>query len=249
VKNENRKAMPKFILIIAVSLVIGLLCGVGIVLIEGDWTTTLGEALMLGLAHASPWILLCLAAGSAVAQFLLYRSAKQKFDHWNEEDEQTLEKIDSTLNLALIINSACLILSYCLVGIPFSRMRDLSLVEFGLSLLGLILAMVVMVVGQQKIVDLTKKLYPEKQGSVYDMKFQKVWYESCDEAERTMIANAAFSAYKATGTVCLILWVVALLGDMLFHYGFLPSLFVCIIWLVNTLSYCISCLKQGKSRK
>lgn len=246
-KSENRKAMPKFILVLAVSLVVGLLCGICIAVMEGDWTAALGDTLMRALSGASPWILLGLSILSAAVQFLLYRRAKQKFDNWDGEEEQVLEEIDGTLNLALIVNSTCLILSYCLVGIPFSRMRDLSFATFGLSLLGLVLAMIIMVIGQQKLIDFTKKLYPEKQGSVYDPKFQKVWYESCDEAERAMIANAAYAAYKATCTACLILWIVAILGDLLFHYGFLPSLFVCIIWLVNTLSYCITCLKQGKS--
>ena len=246
-KSENRKAMPKFIIIILASLIVGLLCGIGISFAEGNWTETFAETLMQTLANATPWILLGLAILSAAVQYSLYCRAKQKFDNWDGEEEQILEEIDGTLNLALIVNSTCLILSYCLVGIPFSRMRDLSFATFGLSLLGLVLAMIIMVIGQQKLIDFTKKLYPEKQGSVYDPKFQKVWYESCDEAERAMIANAAYAAYKATGTACLILWVVALLGDLLFHYGFLPSLFVCIIWLVNTLSYCISCLKQGKS--
>jgi len=247
-KSENRKALPRFVLIIALSLIVGLLCGIGIAMAEGSWSEAFGEVLIQALASGAPWALIALSFGSATAQFLLYRRANAMFMQWNEEDEGTLQKIDGTINLALVINSTCLILSYCIIGIPFSRMHDLSLWQFMLSLLGLVLAMVVMVIGQQKLVDFTKRLYPEKRGSIYDPKFQKVWYESCDEAERAMIANAAYTAYKATGTACLILWVISILGDLLFHYGFLPGLFVSILWLVNTLSYCISCMKQSKPR-
>lgn len=37
---------------------------------------------------------------------------------------------------------------------------------------------------QQKAVDITKIMYPEKTASVYDLKFQKKWVDSCDEAEK-----------------------------------------------------------------
>ena len=34
------------------------------------------------------------------------------------------------------------------------------------------------------VVDLEKKLNPEKKGSVFEMQFQKTWLESCDEAQK-----------------------------------------------------------------
>lgn len=37
---------------------------------------------------------------------------------------------------------------------------------------------------QQKAVDITKIMYPEKTASGYDLKFQKKWVDSCDEAEK-----------------------------------------------------------------
>lgn len=38
---------------------------------------------------------------------------------------------------------------------------------------------------QQKAVDINKIMYPEKTASVYDLKFQKKWVDSCDEAEKS----------------------------------------------------------------
>ena len=33
---------------------------------------------------------------------------------------------------------------------------------------------------------------PEKTASVYDMKFQKKWLETCDEAEKIIVGKCAF---------------------------------------------------------
>ena len=105
---------------------------------------------------------------------------------------------------------------------------------------------VVCVVLQQKLVDLCKRLNPEKQGSIYDTKFQKKWFESCDEAERLIIGQCAMKAYQAMARVCLGLWLVFVLGGMFFDWGFLPSLAVCIIWGTGQTVYAWHAAKLGK---
>lgn len=62
---------------------------------------------------------------------------------------------------------------------------------------------------QQKCVDSAKKTNPEKTVSVYDIKFQKKWMDSCDEAEKIMIGKCAFRASTVTNTVCLILSLIS----------------------------------------
>ena len=88
---------------------------------------------------------------------------------------------------------------------------------------------------------------PEKTASVYDMKFQKKWMESCDEAEKNMIGKCAFKAYAATNTVCSILSIVLAICALVFGIGFLPSLVVCLIWIVNQSVYCKEALKYSKA--
>jgi len=39
---------------------------------------------------------------------------------------------------------------------------------------------------------------PEKTASVYDMKFQKKWLETCDEAEKIIVGKCAFKAFNIT---------------------------------------------------
>ena len=115
------------------------------------------------------------------------------------------------------------------------------------GIIGFLTIMIEAVIFQQKCVDTTKKMNPEKTASVYDTKFQKKWMESCDEAEKFMIGKCAFKAYAATNTVCSILSIVLAICALVFGIGFLPSLVVCLIWIVNQSVYCKEALKYSKA--
>lgn len=246
-KSENRKAMPKFLLTMVGSLLLGAVIGVCIVFADGDWTEAIVDGLKNGLIAAAPWLIWGSAFVSALGVFLCHRKAKHALPCLQEDDEELLEKIDSVLNWGLLINSICLILAYFLISIPFCFMADLVPAVLLISMVGFVACLVVMIIGQQKLVDLTKKLYPEKRGSVYDMKFQKKWFETCDEAERAAIGQAAYASYKATNMTCLLLWMVLVIGSMLFDIGLMPIAVVTIIWLVSTVSYCLHTMKAGKN--
>lgn len=102
------------------------------------------------------------------------------------------------------------------------------------------------VIIQQKVVDITKIMYPEKTASVYDLKFQKKWVDSCDEAEKIMIGRCAFEAFKVTNSVCGALSIILAISALMFDIGFLPSFVVCLIWLVNQCVYCRAAAKCSK---
>ena len=107
--------------------------------------------------------------------------------------------------------------------------------------------MVEAVILQQKCVDTAKQTNPEKKASVYDMRFQKKWMEDCDEAEKIMIGKCAFKAYSATNVVCTVLAIVLAVCALLFDIGFLPSLMVCLVWIVNLSAYCKEAMRYSKA--
>ena len=100
---------------------------------------------------------------------------------------------------------------------------------------------------QQKCVDTAKQTNPEKKASVYDMQFQKKWLEDCDEAEKLMIGKCAFKAYAATNAVCTVLAIVLAVCALVFDIGFLPSLTVCLVWIVNLSVYCKEAMRYSKA--
>ena len=62
-----------------------------------------------------------------------------------------------------------------------------------------------------------------------------------------MIGKCAYKAFSATNNVCLILSAVLALGALVFDIGFLPSLVVCLIWLVNQAVYCRESIRLSKA--
>ena len=61
------------------------------------------------------------------------------------------------------------------------------------------------------------------------------------------MANAPIKAYTATGTVCTVLAIVLAVCALVFGIGFLPSLVVCLIWLVNLSVYCREAMRCSKA--
>lgn len=248
-KTDNRKAMPKFLLFMLGALILGGLLGAAILFAAGDWTTALAAALRTGLITAAPWLLLADALVCTAAVWALHRKAKVLFASITDpEDEEAFEKVEEKLNIALIVNNVCSILSYFLIAAAFCGFRTINPPLFLLCLVAFLGCMASMVVGQQKLVDFTKKLNPEKRGSVYDIKFAEKWYDSCDEAERAQICQAAFTSYKATNLACVLLWLVLVLGSMLFDIGILPIAVVTLIWMVSTISYCRKAMQLSKRK-
>ena len=161
-------------------------------------------------------------------------SAKKQLDAWDGEDESVSGEVEAKLSVCIWITGLCTVLAFFLLAAMFAgfvqnagtpRMMPRPLFFGGLAafLIDLFAPMML----QQKLVDLAKQLNPEKEGSVYDTRFQKKWFESCDEAERAAIGQCAFKAYQAMVMVCMVLWVVFALGGMLFRWGFLPAMAVC----------------------
>ena len=109
-------------------------------------------------------------------------------------------------------------------------------------------AVVVLIVLQQKIVDLERRLNPEKRGSVYDMKFQKTWMDSCDEAERAQIGQACYRAYMVGTKVCTFLWVALLILNFVFDFGMLPIAAVLVVWGVMQTVYALECIRLSKRK-
>lgn len=249
-KSENRKALPKFVLLMVCALLLGCILGMLIIFAEGDWTNVLVETLHQVLVVSTPWLLAAAVLVSILGVGGLYRKAKTVYQSMGDaEDEDTLEQVDHMLECALLINNVCSIVSYFFLAAAMLCLQELGFAMMIFSLAAFVCSMLSMIVGQQKIVDFTKKLYPEKRGSVYDTKFAKTWYDSCDEAERAQICQAAFTSYKATTTTCVLLWLVLVLCSMLFDIGILPVAVVTFIWLVSTLSYSLKAMKLGKRKQ
>ena len=244
IKRANRKALPQFMLIMVICFIIG--GTIGFCSAKYGLNTLAGGMKTAGMffgTYIAPWLMLAAAVIVPVVCVPIYQSATKLLASWDGENEEMSDTIDEKLSIVLWVTSAAFILSYFLIAASYANGFETFKTEtsgalFLAGIIGFLTIMIETVIFQQKCVDTTKKMNPEKTASVYDTKFQKKWMESCDEAEKIMIGKCAFKAYAATNTVCSILSIVLAICALVFGIGFLPSLVVCLIWIVNQSVYC-----------
>ncbi len=257
IRQANRKALPKFLLFaIACVLaggVIGYFSGYGAA--NGgaaQFADMLKEAGAFFGARIAPWLMLSAAVIVPVVCIPIYRRAKKLVAAWDDEDADISDTIDRNLSAVIWITSAALILSYFLIAASYSGGLAIfddkkKTLVFFIGIASFFAIMIEAILFQQKCVDTTKQINPEKKASAYDMQFQKKWLEDCDEAEKLMIGKCAFKAYAATNAVCTVLAIVLAVCALLFDIGFLPSLTVCLVWIVNLSVYCKEAMRYSKA--
>lgn len=99
---------------------------------------------------------------------------------------------------------------------------------------------------QQKVVDLSKEMNPEKKGSVYDIRFQSKWMDSCDEAEKMQVYQAAYSAFKVTNIAFMIVWLFAFLAIEFAGTGVFACVMISILWGIHVSVYCFKTIQLSK---
>ena len=243
VKRDNRRALPKYLLTI---LLYGLLGGVlgfftGVAGAAGV-AETVRQALDRLLAVCAPWGIVASAVILLGAGWYLYAAAKRRFTAWDGEDEDTMDDVERQLSWTLLLTGLMIVLDFFFFAASIIYERFLQ------DLILFLASVAVLVVLQQKIVDLERRINPEKRGSVYDMKFQKTWMDSCDEAERAQIGQACYTAYRMGNKVCVFLWVALLILNFVFDFGLLPIAAVLVVWGVMQTAYALECIRLSKRK-
>ena len=101
---------------------------------------------------------------------------------------------------------------------------------------------------QARYIKLIQKFHPEKNGDVSSRHFREQWLASCDEAEKEMIYRSAYKSYSNTTKCVAFLLPVTMIAHLLFHTGILAIVVVAFIYLFQSLTYCISCVRVKKSK-
>lgn len=248
-KSENRKALPKFLLILLASLVAGGILGALVGFSQATWLDT--EAVTAGLDSffriVTPWAIPVTTLVTMGLSAFLYGTAARKYREWDSGDEDdTSEAVDRLLNWVLLLGVVQLLVDLFFLA---AMMRYISDVNALTGVGCFTVSVALLIVFQQKAVDLTRRMNPEKRGSVYDTRFQKKWLESCDESERRQIGEASRKAYAVTNRVCLWLWLALVVLGLVFDIGMLPVLMVMLPWGAMQLTYILTCIRMNKTGK
>lgn len=252
-RREDKKAFKKFMVILAVCFVLGGISGFfSAILAENGAARPIGDVLIDILTVISPFANIVIATVLWIVCAAVFKQCKKQLEGWTEEDEETFNRVDLRLSYLMWMLSVAMILNYFFIGAGIYCMErapigKTSAILYTILLVGgVFYSLAVIASYQRRIVNLEKELNPEKQGSVYDMNFQKQWMESCDEAERMGIYKCAYYSYRTTQMACLVLFLVCLFGMFLFDFGLMPLTMVIIIWGISACSYFHSAIRIAK---
>lgn len=247
IRKDNKKALPKMLLVTLLCAGLGALVGVGsAVMSDSIDLTGLPQMLSAAIQKSLPFGIPVCGVLTLIPAVLLLHQVKKLFAGWDGEEETYAERMEYLLTWSMVLAGLLMPIAF------FFLSAALVYIETGNVLLvagEMILVLAGVVFVQQKAVDLTRMLNPEKKGSVYDTNFQKKWLESCDENERRQIGEAAFHSFKAVNITCVGLWIVLTVGQTVFQTGILPIVVVLLIWGVLQGSYFAACLKTIRKKK
>lgn len=246
-KSDNRRALPKFFLtILGAGLFGGVLGFAAGFMNAGSLADGVRQALNAALTASVPWGIPVTNLAALGIGWGLYIKARGLYRAWDGEDEDTVDSAEEKLSWALLMSAVALLcdLFFFSAAVVYAG----GPTAMGAFIAEFFVGVGVATVLQQKVVDLTKKINPEKRGSVYDMKFQKTWMDSCDEAERAQIGQACYRAYMVGTKVCTFLWVALLILNFVFDFGMLPIAAVLVVWGVMQTVYALECIRLSKRK-
>ncbi len=237
---KDRKILIKYFAIMICSCMVGAVIG----FISAVMDTDIRGVLMVVsefFVRKSPYLMYFNLALMVVA-FSYYIKGKKLANDVLAGDEEKYEAADRMLELALEWTNYVNIYSFLIFGVLASGAYSVfGLIANFVAVLRAVIEFVVCLIGlvflQRAIVNLTKRLNPEKKGDVLDMKFRNEWFDSCDEAEKAQIGAAAWASFKATTKAIVAMWVICVFAGFLLPVGPLPSVAVSAIWFVQTYSY------------
>ena len=244
-RSENRKALPKFFLtILGAGLFGGVLGFAAGFMNAGSLSDGVRQVLNTALTASAPWGIPVTNLAALGVGWGLYAKAKGLYRAWDGEDEDTIDTAEEQLSWALLMSAVALLcdLFFFSVAVVYAggpMVMAAFIVEF---FVGVGVATVL----QQKVVDLTKRINPEKRGSVYDMQFQKKWMESCDESEQRQIGQACYKAYLLATKVCLWIWVALMVLHFAFGTGLLPAAVVLTVFGVLQITYTLESIRLSR---
>lgn len=261
---NNKKENDKKIYIIfftVMAVLYGAGCLIGQLVAKGEKSGDL-EAFLVSMKNiltvAIPPLFVLLASVSLIVLLIFYLSCQKMYRGLQADlsDDDLLDLFEYKLNAPLIVVNVMQIVSLfffgCIIYIAefasYGRDGGFETVVVITDVVFFVLIFVAGMLVPKGIVEMEKKMNPEKRGNVFDFKFQEVWLSSCDEAQKLIAYRAAYHAFRNTNIACCVLWTLTFIGIFIFKTGVYPILCVCLIWLINSLSYMLKAaeLEKGK---
>ena len=244
----SRGVYIKFTLIMIASALTGALISI-FLLGREDGLMQLAQQAGDCLTQAGPWLMALGLAPCAAAHGLYL--AGQKAAARAGEDDEAFEAANRRLSLSMVFSAVAMpwvMLTSCL-AVPAVTLWESAVPA--LAVVPLMIAELAWSYGlQAAVVRAEQRLAPEKRGNVFDIRFQKDWYDSCDEAERQRIGECGYHTYITMTSIYPFALLVALLAVMYGGANVLWAVLLGGLWLTQTLTYLLRAykLEHGKAK-
>lgn len=256
-KKEDKKYLIIMIIIFVASGAVGFFAGSIMTKIKksGFSFPNLSDTFYETFAYVMPVIFFAINFIFLIYALACISKARKQFNAWDGEDEDVADRIEEKAGLPMCISSVLMVVNMFLFAVCVNLDGQVELAKSTekiiliINLFAFIFSFVVMFIVQKKALDLTKDMNPEKEGSLFDVKFAEKWENSCDEAQKIMVYKASRTAFSAMTSMCMTLWVVCLIGDLFAGFGLVPVTLVSIIWITGIISYLVGCAKLEKANK
>lgn len=250
-QRADRKAFGKYLIILALSLIGGFVVGFVAAMTKGN-QDMLAAGIRDVVFAAAPFGSIVMTTIVSIVSVILMKQAQRMYAAWDGEDEDLIEKVEMKLTWGMIFTSINMILGYLFFSLGIYAIESddpyqvSGAVRLAFVFVGLFYTLIAGTVLQNRMVNFTKVINPEKQGSIYDSKFQKIWMASMDESELRQAYQAGYKAFQTGGHACIVLWLFSFIGMIVWDFGVVPILMVLTIWLVMTIRYHIECVRMSK---
>ena len=214
-----------------ICMLLGFFVGMGFAFVSGNYELT-GITFLQNLSNfnlkvsgiAQYGIIVFVVVCTMIAAILLSIS-NRRLKQLDPDDEQEVKKIEGLLGNGMLVSSLLITVGLIIFGIAYycqySDAVKSNKVVLLTALVVFILSIPISTIMQKKFLNLTKKLYPEKRGSVYDTKFKDKWINSCDEAEQMIIYKASYATYQKLTGLFLAMTVILVCAGMFIEIGIL----------------------------
>lgn len=247
IKKDNKKALPKFLIIIfTAGLVGGILGSLASMASDGAVIQAIPRIFKEFLKSTALYVIPVIGIPVILLQIFVEKKARVMMDSWDGEDDEIPEQIDHKLDLLLMIHGLAWGISY----LAFSAGAVLldKGVQMAFMLMEFFIIMAALMYMQKRTIDFSRRMNPEKQGSVFDMKFCEKWNSSCDEAEKKLMGEAGLRTFMIMNRLLVILWAVLFILNILLPVGLLPFFLVIGIWITMQMIYHIVVMKLSRRR-
>ena len=261
IKNEDNKKVGFFAVILLISGFAGGIMGaLGVRLVvfleeSGLSFAEFWNQAQKDFAVPASFLLIILDVIFLLIAFGYLKKAKNLWKSELEEDDK-YEVVDKKLSMSIIFTNVCYFVNFAFFGFAFyaslSFLDEVSSnwIHIYMRMIDLVVFMAALFINlaiQRACVNHTKLMNPEKKGSIYDMKFDKVWYASCDEAERMQIGIASYKAFRTVNNTLIVLMLIFVIGAMFFEIGILPIVIITVVGLVNNITYGVESMKLSSN--